>query len=560
MASSTMARCSFAAIGLKPSAGDGSARAAGAIGNRLVAVPYVGAHPDYDYFDSIDDNERMLETWHGKAGGRINVWVGLEHLFYADEAGQRRAIDLARRYDTGFHTHSSENEIEVPEMQKRYGLRPMQVFERLGFFDVRKAMIAHAVWLDDAEIALLADRGVSVAHNPVSNMKLASGIARIDDLLKAGVAVGIGTDGEKENNNFDMFEEMKVASLLGKLRGLNAAALDSWDVLRMATITGARCLGLNSDIGSLAVAKKADLIAVRTLTPRMTPLFGGEYFNLHHNLVHAVRGSDVDLVMVDGKIVVDDGRLKTADMNQLIVDVRDLAPGLFTRRVSIDPSGAKALPGRPDLEDKVGGKLAYLTDHRRPGMLVGPILRAGSALLGAFIWEIAARPAAVSGLEISPLNASGNLFGSAVQPEKPRRVSPGCKHKNPFIPPQYGSKLIAQRAPIEIDAPADHARSRHYRKFAAANALVAGLGRDKAIEEVCAAPPPLRPRPRRARPPSIIEVFREVLAERWRVRSQRDTLSKHRVTYSHQRQSRSVHCTDPRWFCANQAARRANRT
>jgi 5-methylthioadenosine/S-adenosylhomocysteine deaminase len=313
---------------------DGSARAAGAIGNRLVAVPYVGAHPDYDYFDSIDDNERMLETWHGKAGGRINVWVGLEHLFYADEAGQRRAIDLARRYDTGFHTHSSENEIEVPEMQKRYGLRPMQVFERLGFFDVRKAMIAHAVWLDDAEIALLADRGVSVAHNPVSNMKLASGIARIDDLLKAGVAVGIGTDGEKENNNFDMFEEMKVASLLGKLRGLNAAALDSWHVLRMATITGARCLGLDSDIGSLAVGKKADLIAVRTLTPRMTPLFGGEYFNLHHNLVHAVRGSDVDLVMVDGKIVVDHGRLKTADMNQLIVDVRDLAPGLFTRRAA----------------------------------------------------------------------------------------------------------------------------------------------------------------------------------------------------------------------------------
>ncbi len=156
---------------------DGSARAAQAIGNRLVAVPYVGAHPDYNYFETLDDNERMLETWHGKADGRIDVWVGLEHLFYADEAGQRRAIDLARQYRTGFHTHSSENEIEVPEMQKRYGLRPMQAFERLGFFDVGKAMIAHAVWLDDAEIALLAERGVSVAHNPISNMKLASGIA-----------------------------------------------------------------------------------------------------------------------------------------------------------------------------------------------------------------------------------------------------------------------------------------------------------------------------------------------------------------------------------------------
>ena len=313
---------------------DGSARAAQAIGNRLVAVPYVGAHPDYNYFDTIDDNERLLETSHGKADGRIKVWVGLEHLFYADEAGQRRAIDLARRYRTGFHTHSSENEIELPEMQKRYGFRPMQVFERLGFFDVDKVMIAHAVWLDDAEIALLAERGVSVAHNPISNMKLASGMARVDDMLRAGIAVGIGTDGEKENNNLDMFEEMKVASLLGKLRGMDASALDSWDVMRMATITGARCLGLDGDIGSLEAGKKADLIAVRTDTARMTPLLDGAYFNLHHNLVHAVRGSDVDLVMVDGRIVVDEGRLKTADLTQLIANVRGLAPGLFARRAA----------------------------------------------------------------------------------------------------------------------------------------------------------------------------------------------------------------------------------
>jgi 5-methylthioadenosine/S-adenosylhomocysteine deaminase len=313
---------------------DGSARAAHAIGNRLVAVPYVGAHPDYNYFDTIDDNERMLETWHGKADGRVKVWVGLEHLFYADEAGQRRAIDLAKKYRTGFHTHSSEAEIEVPEMQKRYGLRPMQVFERLGFFEIDKVMIAHAVWLDDAEIELIARHSVSVAHNPISNMKLASGMARVEDMLKAGVAVGIGTDGEKENNNLDMFEEMKVASLLGKLRAMNAAALDSWDVLRMATIMGARCIGLDGEIGSLEPGKKADLIAVRTDTPRMTPLFGADYFNLHHNLVHAVRGGDVDVVMVDGKVLVEDGRLLTADVKELITDVHRLAPGLFARRAA----------------------------------------------------------------------------------------------------------------------------------------------------------------------------------------------------------------------------------
>jgi 5-methylthioadenosine/S-adenosylhomocysteine deaminase len=314
---------------------DGSARAASAIGNRLVAVPYVGEHPDYNYFDTLDDNERMIESWHGKEDGRISVWVGLEHLFYADEAAQRRAVEMAKRHRTGFHTHCSEAGIEVAEFEKRYGKRPMFVLDDLGLFETPRAMIAHAVWLDDAEIALLARRGVSVAHNPVSNMKLASGIAPVEAMLQAGLAVGLGTDGEKENNNLDMFEEMKAASLLGKLKSLNAAALDSWTALRMGTILGARAIGLDHEIGSLEIGKKADLIAVRTDTPRMTPLFGeGPYFNLQHNLVHAVRGGDVALTMVDGRIVVEDGRLKTADLRALIDHVHEVAPGLFARRAA----------------------------------------------------------------------------------------------------------------------------------------------------------------------------------------------------------------------------------
>ncbi|MCX5516282.1 cytosine deaminase [Kaistia algarum] len=312
---------------------DGSARAASAIGNRLVAVPYVGEHPDYDYFDTLDDNERMIQEWRGKADGRIDVWVGLEHLFYADEAGQRRAIDMAKQYDTGFHTHCSESNIEAAEFQKRYGKKAMFVLDDLGFFETPKAMMAHAVWLEEDEVDLIARRGVSVAHNPVSNMKLASGIAPIDAMLAAGVAVGVGTDGEKENNNLDVFEEMKVASLLGKLKSLDAAALDSWRALEMGTIRGARAIGKANEIGSLEVGKKADFIAVRTDTPRMTPLFGeGEYFNLQHNLVHAVRGGDVDMTVIDGKVVVENGELKTGDMKELIARIHDVAPALFARR------------------------------------------------------------------------------------------------------------------------------------------------------------------------------------------------------------------------------------
>jgi 5-methylthioadenosine/S-adenosylhomocysteine deaminase len=312
---------------------DGAARAASALGNRLITVNYVGAHPDHDYFDTLDDNERMLREWSGAADGRIIPWVGLEHPFYADEAGQRRAIALANEFGTGLYTHCSEAQVEIEQFDQRYGSRPVHALDRLGFFDTPHTVLAHAVWLDADEIDLLARRGGGISHNPVSNMKLASGFAPVAEMLEAGVAVGIGSDGEKENNNLDLFEEMKVASLLGKLRTLDAAAMDSWTVLEMATRGGARAMGLDETVGSLEPGKQADLIAVRLDTPRMTPLFtSGQYTNVHHNLVHAVRGSDVDLTMVAGDVVVRDGKLVHADLHEIIARANSVVPDLFARR------------------------------------------------------------------------------------------------------------------------------------------------------------------------------------------------------------------------------------
>jgi 5-methylthioadenosine/S-adenosylhomocysteine deaminase len=324
---------------------DGAVRAASALGNRVVTVNYVGEHPDFDYFDTLDDNERMLRQHTGAANGRVMPWVGLEHPFYADAAGQKRAIAMAREYDTGLYTHCSESEIELADFAERHSARPMFALEKLGFFEAPRTMIAHAVWLDQAEVDLIAARGVGVSHNPVSNMKLASGMAPVAEMLAAGVNVGLGTDGEKENNNLDMFEEMKVASLLGKLRTMDAAAMDSWDVLRMATRGGAAAIGRGEQLGAITAGRKADLVAIRTDTPRMTPLLpAGGYANIHHNLVHAVRGSDVDLTMVDGDIVVRDGRLVNADLAEIIDRVRALVPDLFARRsawlaAQDDPAG-----------------------------------------------------------------------------------------------------------------------------------------------------------------------------------------------------------------------------
>ena len=310
----------------------GSAKAAAELGIRAVLVPYVAEHPDHDYFEKLDTNEALIKQWHGGADGRVHVWVGLEHMFYATPEAWKRAMDIARHYQVGFHTHSNESKFDVEETERRYHKRPVEALEEFGLLEAPHTLLAHCVWLSDHEIAILAQHHVGVAHNPVSNMKLASGAARVEDMLAAGIAVGLGTDGEKENNNLDMFEEMKTSSLLAKLSKLDASALDAWIVCRMATITGARTLGLDAEIGSIEVGKQADLIAVRTDTPRMTPLIGGTDGNLHHNLVHAVQGGDVDMTMVAGKIVVEGGKLLTAHLQDLIDNANRAVPDLFRRR------------------------------------------------------------------------------------------------------------------------------------------------------------------------------------------------------------------------------------
>ncbi len=312
---------------------DGSAEAAQQLGIRTILVPYVAEHPDHNYFETLDSNEALIQKWHQQANGRIQVWVGLEHLFYAEDKALARIQKICHDYQTGFHTHSNESKFDVEENLKRYGTRPVQTLERLGMFDVPKTLLAHCVWLDSNEMDILEQYQIGVAHNPISNMKLASGAAPITELLARGIAVGLGTDGEKENNNLDMFEEMKTASLLAKFSSLNAAALDSWSVCQMATSLGAKALGMQDQIGSIQEGKLADLIIVNTQTPRMTPLIDqGALFNIHTNLVHAVQGSDVMMTMVNGEIVAENGCLKNADLQALIEQVNSAAPLLFQRR------------------------------------------------------------------------------------------------------------------------------------------------------------------------------------------------------------------------------------
>ncbi|GAC1314925.1 MAG: amidohydrolase family protein [Acidimicrobiales bacterium] len=318
---------------------EGSADAAAALGIRATLAPYVADEPGYDYFESVASNRRLLESRHGTADGRVRAWVGLEHLLYCTPAAFRQAAAMAEEFDTGIHTHSSETIWEVQESLRLWGRRPIEVMEQRGILSER-TVIAHCVWLDDREIELLAGTATAVSHCPCSNMKLASGPARIGALQAAGVTVGLGSDGEKENNNLDLIEEMKFASLLMKVSTLDPTVGDPWDILTMATLDGARALALDHISGSLEPGKRADVVTVDLRGLHTTPIHRGADFNVPAHLVFSATGRDVADVWVDGMRVVSGGRLATGDVDTIRADTQAAATELFARRAALGDQDA----------------------------------------------------------------------------------------------------------------------------------------------------------------------------------------------------------------------------
>ncbi|MCU1393733.1 MAG: amidohydrolase [Ilumatobacteraceae bacterium] len=310
---------------------EGSAEAADVVGIRATLVPYVADEAGYDYFETLETNLALLQTHRTASDGRVRAWVGLEHLLYCSPACFRGAIDMAVEYDTGLHTHSSESIWEVQESLKRFGRRPIEEFYNRGILGER-TVVAHCVWLDDRELDLMTRTGTSVVHCPCSNMKLTSGPARIADMRARGIAVGLGSDGEKENNNLDLFEEMKFASLLAKVSTLDPTTGDPWDVLDMATLSGARALGLDAITGSLEPGKRADIVTVDLRQPHFVPLLHGRHLNVAAHLVFSASGHDVDHVWVEGRLLVDGGTVLSVDVDAVMADAQSAAEELFARR------------------------------------------------------------------------------------------------------------------------------------------------------------------------------------------------------------------------------------
>ncbi|MEC0132581.1 MULTISPECIES: amidohydrolase [Paenibacillus] len=266
----------------------------------------------------------FARNWHGKADGRITTMISPHAPYTCPPDFLVKFVQAAHDLDLPMHTHMSETKREVEQNVADYGLRPVAHLEKLGMF-TRPSIVAHGVHLNDEEIEILARHNVGVSHNPGSNLKLASGVARVTDLLKAGVKVSLGTDGAASNNNLDMFEEMRLAALIHKGVSGDPTAVPAPEALRMATEYGAQSIFLNN-VGRLAVGMKADFIAIDIDQPHLLP-----HTDLLSHAVYSASAKDVEHVWVNGKQVIKHGQCLTLDEEAIRRKAQEAFEGLLKR-------------------------------------------------------------------------------------------------------------------------------------------------------------------------------------------------------------------------------------
>ena len=268
--------------------------------------------------DSIAKGNGFIERWQGK-NSRITPIFG-PHANYTLNAEQLKATRAAAmQYGAPISIHVSESPFELQYSQDTYGMTSIELYESIGFFD-GPTIAAHVVWPTENEIAMLAANKVGVIHNPTSNMKIASGISPVTEMLEAGVLMGIGTDGAASNNDLDLWEEMRLAALLQKVDRMDPRALPATTVLGMATSGGATAIGLGDTIGSLEVGKRADLIQVAFEDVHHVPTY-----DVISHLVYVTDEQDVASVVVDGKVLMKERELLTIDTDRVTAEATALA-------------------------------------------------------------------------------------------------------------------------------------------------------------------------------------------------------------------------------------------
>jgi 5-methylthioadenosine/S-adenosylhomocysteine deaminase len=301
---------------------DETARAVSQSGIRgILARGMVGVGPEKE--QAIVESRELVHKWHRKADERITFMLGPHAPYTCPPDYLEQVSELAGELGVGIHIHLAETMVEHNTIIEQYGKRPVAYLEDLGLFS-HKVLAAHCVHVNSEDIAILKKYAVGVAHNPESNMKLASGIAPVPEMLAAGISVALGTDGASSNNNLDMLQEMRSCALLHKVNSMNPTVLPAYQALEMATLNGARAMGMDNEFGQLKAGLKADMILLGLDEAHMIPRY-----DILANLVYSGQASDVETVIIDGNIVMEDREIKTFDEKEVLEQARKTAARLI---------------------------------------------------------------------------------------------------------------------------------------------------------------------------------------------------------------------------------------
>jgi len=268
--------------------------------------------------EALKNTEQFIANWHGAENGRINVTLGPHAPYTCPPEYLIKVMDLAGKTGRPMQIHLSETKNEVEESINKHSKSPIELVHELGLFNYR-VIAAHCVHLSDRDIELLAENNVGVAHNPGSNLKLGNGMANITKMLDRGINLGIGTDGASSNNNLDMLEEMRLAALLSKGTNLDPTLMPAKTAIKLATRMGAKVLFL-ADTGIIKEGYRADLIGLNCNRPHMVPMH-----DPLAQVVYSAAAADVSLVMVEGKVLLENGNLTTLDEEKIMAEASQRA-------------------------------------------------------------------------------------------------------------------------------------------------------------------------------------------------------------------------------------------
>jgi 5-methylthioadenosine/S-adenosylhomocysteine deaminase len=276
----------------------------------------------------LEESEQFITSWHGRAEGRITTMLGPHAPYTCPPAYLQKVMLLQDKLNVPVQIHLAETLEEVRRIKDQYGLSPVALLKETGLLE-RPVIAAHCVHLSSEDLDIMRDYEVHVAHNPGSNLKLGSGIAPVPDMLERGLVVGLGTDGAASNNNLDMLEEMRLAALLHKGSRQDPTAITAHEALRMATRNSARAVFLD-DVGVVAAGMKADLIMLDLHKPHLTPRH-----DLVAHLVYAAQPDDITLVIVDGKVLLENGELTILDEEKIMFQAQERAMHLVREQAEI---------------------------------------------------------------------------------------------------------------------------------------------------------------------------------------------------------------------------------